>query len=74
MPSYPQSDKLMPQSVTDIYQFLEWLEENGYGVVSEESDVPSGLFMTSDELVFEYVGVDKAALETERRAMLKTLR
>lgn len=59
-------------------EFLEWLEENGYHVCERSPgsnfDTYHRTLKNFDDLVLAFIGVDKAKLEEERRAMIKVAR
>lgn len=66
MSAYPQHDALA--AVADISQaqgeFVDWLVQHGY----------ADLFGNVTDLLAEFHGIDMAALEAEKRAMLAAIR
>ncbi len=73
MPSYPESDKLLPSDVTAINQFIEWLEEQDM-FICDHDDNQYNCRRTSEDLLYEYLGVNRKKLEAERRQMLEANR
>jgi hypothetical protein len=78
---YPQHDKL--RAVRDqsqaIGEFLEWLQSTRKPRVTLTVDAELGmrcedLWPKTEDLLAEYFGIDRAALECEKQAMIKGLR
>lgn len=74
----PECDKLAEvhhERVT-LAEFLEWLSGQGLWVAEEATlrgyMVPTGRNL--DSLVLQFLGIDEAKLEAERRALLDALR
>lgn len=74
----PQCDRLseVSEEMDTIRQFVDWMREQGIllGQVSTNSGriYPTGA--TIDVLLHQYYGIDDAALEQERRALLGQVR
>jgi hypothetical protein len=77
-PSYPQSEILSARQDerVGIVDFLEWLMfQKGLRFARWDSEIDQVSFVTadSDQLWMEYAGIDRKALEQERREMLRKL-
>lgn len=76
--AYPMCDKLRLNAVARVtlLDFFEWLHgERGLAIVKEIDRTPfyttSGI--NADDLILEFLGIDKTELENERRAMLESI-
>jgi hypothetical protein len=76
---YPEHDKML--AVQDqsraIGEFLEWTQGEGYLLAEygrNESDYPTRVQLTIEQVMARYFGIDLAVIEKEKRAMLAGLR
>lgn len=76
---YPQSEKLADahEDRIAITEFLEWLDQD-QGIILAEYDQKreryGAVLETANTIIMRYLGIDEAALEQERRAMLAAAR
>ena len=75
-PETPTLDQLASHAVEEavLQEFLEWLSSHRYEIAEwgqvNDNDLLFPLGGRQDDLIYEYLGVDKAKLEAERRALL----
>ena len=77
---YPECKRM--RAVSDESQsigaFIEWLTEQGLEIIdpekSAEARFPVHIGLTIEQLLAKYFEIDLDLVETERRAMLETLR
>lgn len=74
---YPELEKL--SSVSDekrlIMQFLDWCTEQGYELRDWSNtyhDQPQAISKTFDQITADYLDIDLAEVEKERRALLES--
>lgn len=76
MASYPETETLRHSNINDLRRFMVWLtgeREQPYEMAYFE---PGCKYLTpanvrSEDLIFEFLGIDKEKLELEREAMLE---
>ena len=75
-PDTPELDRLSAVAVEEavLQEFLEWLSSRRYEIAEWDkvggNDLLFPLGTRQDDLIYEYLGLDKAKLEAERRAFL----
>lgn len=75
-PETPALDKLSSRAVEQavLQEFLEWLSRQRYEIAQWDqvhgNDLLFPLSQPADDLIYEYLGIDKATLDAERRALL----
>jgi hypothetical protein len=80
VPRYPESEKLRDNEAArdTIIEFVQWLGQHGYWVGERVEMSPDRGFLLAtgknpDTLAMEFLGIDQAKLEVERRTMLEAL-
>ncbi len=75
-PETPETDKqirlVAERHTQDVGAFMEWLEEQGWqlGRWDEDGTPILGLAPSINDLLAQWVGIDLAKVERERRALL----
>ncbi len=54
-------------TITEVSEFYEWLENNGYEIVKSSEPTVTQNF---DRLLYKYLDIDTKKLEEERRELL----
>jgi hypothetical protein len=75
MPSYPETEKLRHSNIKDLRRFMVWLTEERDQAYELAYFEPGCKWLTpanakSEDLILEFLGIDKEKLEEERRQML----
>jgi len=75
---YPLHVKLkaMEPKRRAVQDFLDWLEEHGKVIAywEEDADYPTFDHTTKAALIAGFLGINEAALEREKQAMLESIR
>lgn len=76
MPSYPETEKLRHSNIKDLRRFMVWLTEERDQPYELAYFEPGCIWLTpanakSEDLLLEFLGIDKGKLEEEREAMLE---
>lgn len=73
-----QSEIIKSGKAGVVQNFIDWLEENNYTLCVEHSgmsdDVFTPAYITPEQLMADFFGIDRNQIESERRYLLERIR